>query len=422
MPSPLKRGKNQSTPASVLVCSIPLKASIPYDLAAFLPAYIWMNSTFTTGVLCMKSTDGRAPSPWADLVIFSSSGRTLFRLVQQVPWRILTKSTRKKLFWNVAHVPNKVHDNVASAVVSGYLFIFPCDKSRFALTWFQEMYRGEETNLIVVEPMCEMIYQSALLDRVDITRWNIVDCDGILGLVGEGLQLNVPQLIVVHEAHLELGRIVTDICRRRPNLNYLQSWDLYAEIVGIRNGGRIATFLIGFEGTKARSSFIGVFVKVDLFQGSYKELNWIKEIKVASESERRGLRRWMARACLCRRMRDLGVGPYSVDPSLKRVWTDLCKDNMTKQEARLDFDSDAWRMFLDFTDDSSCQRPTNLQKPSIPSRISRDSLYPDAQLFDNFAVINLLPIRSMTALSAPVELVYSTEEDDEAFVGVDLLT
>lgn len=150
--------------------------------------------------------------------------------------------------------------------------------------------------------------------------------------------------------------LLHDILTRRPNLvrprfdNTVASLPSYSyHLVGM-TGGRVIQILLVFSVGPVGHGCIGVFVSVDLLTQDYQELEWIRHMAF-----------------------DTPPATCGILALKRRLSTLLARD--------ADNDDDV-------------------------NDLQVESLYPDCQTLDNLAVRRQIPITSMAARSAPVEVTY----------------
>jgi hypothetical protein len=173
------------------------------------------------------------------------------------------------------------------------------------------------------------------------------------------------------------------------------------DVVGLDAGGRDLEILIVMLDEK-RGIMMGVFLELDLLTQDYVELRWVKSRShddIPRGNRMALLSEWGESLSLSRRMRQLMVGPYSVDPVHPISWTALCEDGMTDADKSTDFDPRVWGSFLDAEERGKAE-------VAFQARVSLDSMYPDADIIDNEAVRLQRPVRSLRSQSVPIQITY----------------
>jgi hypothetical protein len=174
---------------------------------------------------------------------------------------------------------------------------------------------------------------------------------------------------------------------------------------------------------------MGVIVAVDLWKkGRYQILNFIKTNKSSAASTTTTMN--LYNPAVSHRMRELGLGPYCVQNNDPRNWAQLVCREMPNQIGHVaalhgnDTNPEIWKSFLQAmnreqededneNDDNGeatrrrrrrRQQQQHQQQP--PSYVSLSSVYPNCDPVSNHTVLFSLPVMSLKAAAAPVELVY----------------
>lgn len=228
------------------------------------------------------------------------------------------------------------------------------------------------------------------------------------------------QVQIVGEAILHPDRILTEISKRHPALSIplitqdgvqgivddIPSKHFYFRLVAVLERGRSAEIFLVFQSRK-KKEYLGVFVKVDLFTSSYKELKWVRRPEFPELiSHSSCIDAWCDKLVLDRQMRNRRVGPFSVNAELSGDYTSLCCANRSDPECVSAFDPEAWQGSVTKRSHANSSA-TNCISEAMPAKISLDSIYPDSHLLDNLTLVQrLLPARTLISRSAPVDLVY----------------
>lgn len=190
-------------------------------------------------------------------------------------------------------------------------------------------------------------------------------------------------LRVASEARVRLSSILRDMLRRRPKLvappHSPDRLPLFScDLVEVGHGGISLQVVICFDSGK--HAIYAVFVEIHVMRQSYRELHWTRR-DTRSTSEPLDTVAEILSAN--RRMSQQRLGPYRARPEPLQGWTGLCTARSVEP--------DEW---------TACHAPV------VPDKVPWDALYPDAQVFDNRAVLLQAPVQSLRARSVPVELVY----------------
>jgi hypothetical protein len=213
--------------------------------------------------------------------------------------------------------------------------------------------------------------------------------------------------------------------------------DYHYELISMTHQGRVAQLLITFcaaktaaAGTKStQTPWLGVIVAVDVWKrGRYQVLNFIKT-NVSSSSTPTTMKN-LYNPAVSHRMRELGLGPYCVQTNDLRNWAQLvCRDPSQIGDdhtlAALHINDNAtnpevWKPFLQAVkreqDDADSNESGNDNGSALPRRaqhqlqpspfVSLSTVYPDCEAVSNHTVIFGLPVMSLKASAAPMELVY----------------
>jgi hypothetical protein len=218
-------------------------------------------------------------------------------------------------------------------------------------------------------------------------------------------------LRIAGEAWLRWDAVLSDILRRRPNFlaagsgaqETLKLPPFSCDIVQVSDGGSSVQGVICFDSGKRM--IYAVFVEVELFPpGSYREVKWTRRERSSSgepldllaESLSLNQRLSLERIGPC----GAEAGPSPGGDPVLRDWSSLCTgrsvepDEWTARDPRLC--RERWRPLL---------APSSSEVGPVGT-IPYDAVYPDAQVFDNFAVIGHVPVRSLRSRSTGLELVY----------------
>lgn len=321
----------------------------------------------------------------------------------------------RNLLWCVNVIPSRHDARRESGAVSGtyfnapgYLFLND-EGDGFRLTW-----STEECFLVLEEPGLINVSTGSPLGDAEVSltadivsrqqAWEEMICDiasgeqifpSISPRAGDGRDLQHRDLGVVNEAFLHVDVLLAEILAKRKGISERHPEFVY-NLISVDCGGRVADLVVAFF-RKKRSYSLGVFVKVDLFTGSYHELDWVQSIETKDASS---LQLWCNRLALNRRMKQVRAGPYSVDTKLSMDWTRLSRETYTfDNDEEDDYDEAYWREFVHGIEAEKMKR-----KP--PKLITLSSLYPSCDVITNQALLACQPVLSMRAKDSPVHLVY----------------
>jgi hypothetical protein len=215
--------------------------------------------------------------------------------------------------------------------------------------------------------------------------------------------------------------------------------DYQYELISMTHQGRVGQLLITFCAAKSarngatttKNPWLGVIVAVDLWKkGRYQVLNFIKT-NLSSSSTTATMKN-LYNPAVSHRMRELGLGPYCVQNNDPRNWAELvCREPnhigddhavTTLHDSDKATNPEIWISFLQAMkreqdvdsnengDDNGGvarrRRVQHYQQQPSSSYISLSTVYPDCEAVSNHTAIFGLPVMSLKASAAPMELVY----------------
>jgi hypothetical protein len=212
---------------------------------------------------------------------------------------------------------------------------------------------------------------------------------------------------VAGETWLRFDLILTDILKRRPKFladpdsKDFQLPPFSCDIVEISDGGGTVQAVLCFD--TGKKMIYAVFVEVDLFSpapsSSYREVKWTRRERASTCEPLEGVAELLS---LNQRMCSERIGPYGAldpdDPHQQqqhpplRDWSALCTARSVEP--------DEWTV----RDPRCFGRGAFTAGGS--TRIPYEAVYPDAQVFDNRAVMFQIPVRKLTCRSTGLELAY----------------
>ena len=311
--------------------------------------------------------------------------------------------TIRNRLWRTTCIP--VHKGQGSGYTAthfsdqpGYLLLHDEDDG-FRLSWIVDKrleYGG--LKLVSDDIMPNRPSRDDIVTRVVDSSWEKSSKNG------------VPNVRVALEAYLHVDALLEEIRSKRQevfNYLYLKCPDFYYRLISVSSCGRVAQLVVVFSNRaqrlhivkKARRTptSVGLFLQIDLFTHSYREIEWGQ---CSYELDPVLLRGWASLLALNRRMKDLRLGPFClVNPP---AWID-CKDwssFLVEENSEGETSSPTvWNQYL------KDMKSTKIKVPS-PPMIPYSMLYPDADVMSNEAVRRGYPLSNLKCRTG-VELVYS---------------
>jgi len=165
--------------------------------------------------------------------------------------------------------------------------------------------------------------------------------------------------------------------------NELRSPDFFYNIVDF-NGDSLLTLLLVFGNRSPKTkhlSSIGVFIKINLFTGTYKEQKWIQNQQTPESKQ---LQLWCYQLAILQRIQGIGTSPKLGATNLQNVVHELTEANRVAGGERS----------LSRGDDDG-------------SLLSYADLYPDCDILSNFPVRTGLPVKTLTCRSGTTQFTYN---------------
>jgi hypothetical protein len=170
--------------------------------------------------------------------------------------------------------------------------------------------------------------------------------------------------------------------------------------------GRTAILVITFARNQTAASScrmsVGVFVQIDLFTQSYKEVGWVQNRVEPTDSL---LRRWSNALAINRRMEEQHVGPFSRALKISKA-QDF---SMFYQDSNHDFsewekqDEESRDRYLYDTENGLRSRDSTADSPK---HITGTVLFPNCDIITNNAVRSVRPVSFIRCRSLTTEFIY----------------
>jgi hypothetical protein len=315
--------------------------------------------------------------------------------------------TLRNLLWRVEGIPRRSTANSASSSslffdsvlnLPGYV-LFNDEEDGFRISWAVDQWGYHETECIAEmngSPLTAGIDCPSPILSVQET-WETFHSDlqtgqRVLVNDNDSDQPGSGGVMIANEIFLHVDTLLGQIMDRHKKFSSKSPEFLY-NLVCVTEKGRIAELVITWLRKIEKHGSLGVFVHVDLFTGTFQELDWVKSTIATNTS---ALRRWSNTLALNRRMKQLRAGPFSINStSNSRDWGRLCKESYFDPDEADDYDASVWLEYI-----------ANVQKKRPPKCISFSSLYPDCDLVNNSAITSCLPVSSLKCKDSPIQLVY----------------
>ncbi len=305
---------------------------------------------------------------------------------------------RRKMLWQVETIPNHTNNNqVCDTCFSapGYM-LMNYEQQNVRINWATEksfLVPSCLRNVSVDSRFVNNSVDAKILSHSQSPSWTRVCCDAMDGtttdLNDESLDAQVG---IVNECVLHLDLLLTKVLAKRKGISDIQP-DFCFSLVSVNKSGRIADFVLVFTRQKKACS-LGFYVKIDLFTGMFKELDWVRS---KPKTDKASLQKWCHKLSLNRRMSDLRAGPFSVKGKYSLDCTRLCQETFGfDNDEDDDYDESYWRDF--------CLESKKCQAPKL---VTLSSLYPCCDVITNQAIINFEPVMSIRAKNSPIQLVYT---------------
>jgi hypothetical protein len=308
-------------------------------------------------------------------------------------WRVSFVPTYRDTDHLVSNVKETTERVLCAAVVIGkpsYCFLID-EEDGYRLTWIAEnnmgwsstvpetrrpkpLWRSTPTTVIratsrivSTDPVDDMGWETMIFDRYS-GELHQMDSD-------RAARTPRPHFSISYTAFLSVPNLLADILNRRPKLvqppynkrSSLLFPSFSSHLVGLNCTGQSVELLLVFAvGNGFGQGCCGVFVEVDLLTQDYKELEWIRH-------------------------KDSDIPPSSCESlALERRRRQLFEHAPTT-----DHRAESYSGYQPLVCESASGHDQTLGR-----------LYPDCQTMDNLAVRRHIPIQSLSALSAPVEMTY----------------
>ena len=220
--------------------------------------------------------------------------------------------------------------------------------------------------------------------------------------------------MIAAEAYLHIDSLLHDIRSRRCQVFDCKSHIIPIfgyHLVSVDDSGRLVTLVICFSNPNQPSMF-AVVVKVDVYTQSYQEIEWAQLVwndRIVPSRKEDRLRSYSERFALNQRMKELRIGPFSLQPT-HAGGAAVRRSGVSKMT------SGDWRFLLDHSSNANHderhdwhkvrQFESCAQHREFARSIAMASLYPDCSLFTNAPVRLGLPVQVLKCRSGKTELVY----------------
>ena len=223
------------------------------------------------------------------------------------------------------------------------------------------------------------------------------------------------RLQVVFQAYLNVDALLSDVLDRRKHLSIFgrspyQSAcarfmpEFCYNLVSIASDQMEVILVIVFSNREKMMhaankvkvpSAMGIFVKLNLFDQSYDEIQWV------CQYDNRPMKKWCMSLALNWRMREQGVGIFCVNKNNSNhssCWLCETHEYNSDEDLKDDINVLLWSQYA--------QNAEKKSKLTTPKAISMSSLFPAADTVTNHAVLSAVPLTRMTSRHSPIEVVY----------------
>lgn len=357
-----------------------------------------------------------------------------------------TTPTIQNLLWPTHFIPtickqksqqiNKCKDNhdeigIQNADIKngkGYI-LFHDEEDGYRITWIRRKYpplnetqscqrQGSNQTRFSLSPK----WQNVVTIPNDLS-WEAFRSHSTTSLaVPCGITESQGDISIAFESYLHVDALLDDILKRRTrtscrvvqemneNINATATAtatdhgfflpDFYYNLISVADQGRTVHLVIVFDNTKgiiqsanpsatSRAASIGVFLRLDLLDQSYDEMEWVQH---PSQSSTGFLRRWSNILAVHHRMKEEGIETcnYSMGITLNM--------DVNSQEN------------INYLQPSQKRKKTirgyGKETPDVTKGIDVSSLYPFCNATGNQAVLSETPVSKIVCLEAPIELKY----------------
>jgi len=205
----------------------------------------------------------------------------------------------------------------------------------------------------------------------------------------------------VHRAILHVGIILDDIIANRPTLfgKETRHFKYACTLISFHSDGRTVDMVFSFtnpnfvKDDQKKTQAYAIIVSIDIFGQSYKEMQWYLHPNC---TETRGLQSWSNKIAIHKRMLDMNVGPYCLEENRNKTTFNQIKVSTHEENV---YDPSDWDMEL--------WKNATLSKSDTLKPIAMASLYNNCDLYTNDAILNISPVREISARDFPIHIRYS---------------
>ncbi|KAL7548518.1 hypothetical protein ACHAWF_011803 [Thalassiosira exigua] len=328
--------------------------------------------------------------------------------------------TMRNALWPTAFVPTTGPDGraVLRRVPSAHV-LFNDEDDGFRMTWLaiDEHFDDEEgrfdssvADRSTRSPCAVRMTRSDIVVETEGNVWEECVSHAESGHhVGNDGAGKCPGLRAVHEAYLRVDALLSDIIAHRqtslfeksPYRNQSVSFmpEFFYNLVRASPDDMKVLIVVVFSNREKRigsservPSALGVFVEVNLSDGSYRELEWVQH---ATCDDAPSLRRWCDALALNWRMKECRVGMFCLDPSRRpERWVGTTHERNVDEDTDDDVDVELWGEWK------------GADRRGSPKDVAMSSLYPHCDVITNCGVRDAVPVKRIASRNSPVELVY----------------
>ncbi len=259
----------------------------------------------------------------------------------------------------------------------------------------------------IVAPSEGYVWQECLTDS--LTGYRAVDHSSVAEPL-EGLS-------IAFEVYLHIDALLSDIISRRQSSLFKKSPyhnqkvffmpEFFYNLISASPDALKIMLVVTFSNkekmmrsTKKVPSALGVFVEVNLFDQSYREIQWVQH---PSCNDTSSMKQWCNSLALNWRMKQCRVGVFCLDSSgigqHLANWSCGTHECNVDEDLRDDYSVKLWKYYVE-------RRYTSKESIAPPKDISMSSLYPYCDVITNRAVHDAIPVRRISSRSSPIELIY----------------
>ena len=372
-----------------------------------------------------QSSNFLQEDPLGDMILFSLSTRgDAVQTFKCANVRIAgsTAYTMRNLLWKTKCIPHGeskstcLCDNVLN--LPGYLLLND-EEDGFRLTWAVASawldLKANHVGLLTPSSLSVVPSRSDIITNTDEVVWEEYWSDRYSGRPTLASQNDSSTLHIAFEAYFRVDALLHDIlARRREKFNYQENAlpDFHYNLISIDDDGRTAILVIVFgrnqTAASSRRISVGVFIQIDLFTQSYKEVGWVQNRVEPTDSL---LRRWSNALAINRRMKEQHVGPFSRPLTTSKA-LDGIDFSMFYQDSNHDFsewekqDDESWDRYLYDTENGLRSADASHSTADSPKHVTGTVLFPNCDIITNNAVRSVRPVSFIRCRSMTTELIY----------------